>query len=100
MAIRGTCDSCGKGYRLPAAGRDYTCKACGGRVHSVEHPEPEPEAPEEDDPPARPRHGSVLEHREAVDARRRASAWKTRLIWGSLIVVLAAGVVGFQLLKP
>lgn len=36
--FRGSCESCGKDYRVPRADRTYTCKACGGTV-SVPEPE-------------------------------------------------------------
>jgi hypothetical protein len=35
-SIFGTCDSCGKKYRVPSADRTYPCKACGGNVHVAE----------------------------------------------------------------
>jgi hypothetical protein len=33
--IRGTCESCGKVFRVPSAERTYTCKACGGEVSAT-----------------------------------------------------------------
>ncbi len=31
-AIQGTCEDCGKVYKVPSADRTYRCKACGGTV--------------------------------------------------------------------
>ncbi len=34
--IQAECDGCGKRYKVPAAGKVYPCKACGGEVRGRE----------------------------------------------------------------
>jgi len=104
MTIRGTCDSCGKHYRLPAVGHAYTCKACGGTVLADEELELVPveeidavPAPEKD---AHPHHGSVLEHRAAIDARHKKDARRRTLLLGAVLVVFAGAALAYEFLNP
>lgn len=100
MTIRGICEDCEKGYRLPAGGRTYTCKACGGNVRALDELELVPEVAPEPAQHGGEHHGSVLEHRRAIDARRRAVGRKRTLVWGAFLVVFAAGAVTYQVMRP
>jgi hypothetical protein len=45
------CDGCGKTWQVPASGRTYKCRACGGTVRAAESA-PAPAAPPQAEPPA------------------------------------------------
>jgi hypothetical protein len=96
MTIRGTCDSCGKAYRLPSGGRAYSCKACGGTVRAEAA---EPEAEELVDLPPDAHHVTAREHRERIDAIHRAAARRTRLVYGGVLVVVLAVAIGYELTR-
>jgi hypothetical protein len=88
--IRGTCDACGKVFRVPSVERTYTCKACGGTV-----------VPEEDagDAPGVPAQETGAEHPPRRATRRSRSERNTRIAWIVLGGLLVLGLVGFGLYK-
>lgn len=97
--LRGTCGSCGKTYRLPAAGRRYTCKACGGLV-TAEDEFDESFEPEHDSAPSPVHHLSALERRAAIDAKHRSATRRRLLVWGPSLLVAAGALVAIQLNRP
>lgn len=103
--IRAACGDCGQSYRVPVAGRSYTCTACGGRVRAPEcedAPAPVLARPRAAEPAAasEPRPVSAVERRaprpRASRGRRAGSA---RKLWGGIgatAVLALLGLAGLQ----
>jgi hypothetical protein len=111
--IRAACGDCGQSYRVPAAGRSYACKACGGEVRATDEQDalaPVLSRRRPADPargiPVRPepaRTGPVAAPGEVAPVRRRARtprrAGGGKKLWigiGAAAVLAVLGLLGLQ----
>lgn len=88
--IRGSCEDCGKVFRVPSAERTYDCKACGGCVIPDGYEEEEEEFEEQQVAVSNER----LSQRGKNRTRDRGGA---RGLWIVLTVVIVAGLAGLGL---
>jgi len=104
-AIQGTCEACGKQYRVPSAERTYTCKACGGTVSVAAQGAGKASPPTTARPAVAPRARRARgeddgdEANPRPSARRRRATSSSRTGWIVLAVLLVVSGVGFGLYK-
>lgn len=110
--IRAACGDCGQSYRVPAAGRTYACRACGGEVRAREEqdalaPVLSARRPAADVPRKQARTGSAstpggvapVRRRGRASRRRPAASGGRKKLWigiGAAAVLAALGLVGLQ----
>ena len=106
--IRAACGDCGQSYRVPAAGRTYRCKACGGEVRAQEEQHALAPVLSGRRPPAEVRRKPARTRPapgpgEAAPVRRRGRRLDRsgggKRLWlgiGAAAVLAALGLVGLQ----
>lgn len=105
-AIQGTCEDCGKVYKVPSADRTYSCKACGGTVsvYDEEEEDFDDEDEFEDEFEDDEYEDDEEEEEDEDDGRRRASDRlrhshgardSSKGVWIAMAAVLGLGAIAF-----